>query len=41
MQLFSHIIFTAVFEFLIFISTWKNDFKPSDSYTVVYCGKIS
>jgi hypothetical protein len=30
MKLFSYSFLNAVFEFLMFISTYKSDFKPSD-----------
>jgi hypothetical protein len=30
MKLFSNSILTAIFEFLVFTSTLKSDFKPSD-----------
>jgi hypothetical protein len=40
MKLFLYRILTATFVFLMFISTWRIDLKPSDSYTVVDSIKI-
>jgi len=39
MELFSYNILTPIFGFLMFISTLKSDFKPSDRYKIVDSSK--